>query len=841
MLIQTNISKQLFYIFAFEKPRLINRMRNLLKWYLLCISVLIININSFSAKHNRKIINAERITSPPIIDGKINDAAWKEAKVGKDFIQLRPYNGQAATQKTEVMFIYDDQALYIAAKLFDTAPDSIYTELSKRDEIGMVDNFGVQIDPFNDAKVAYGFYVTAAGVQVDMKLPQHNQGGHRTDNSWDAVWSSATRITKNGWIVEMKIPYSALRFPRKEVQSWGVNVFRNIKRNREVCTWNFIDQEIAGTITQSGELQGIEDIMPPIRLSAVPYLSGLIENNTETEGWGKRYAYGIDLKYGINESFTLDMTLIPDFSQVQSDDKIVNLSPFETFYSEKRPFFTEGTELFRRGNRLFYSRRIGSQPINYREIYNNYAEDDIISNPENTQLINSSKISGKTKSGFGIGIFNSMTAASFAEVRDELGNIRQVQTQPFTNYSMVVIDQSLKNNSFVSFYNTNVYRGRNEYSANVTGTEFKFENKENTYALEGRLNISQKYCEKEKDDLGYNYMISLGKISGNFRMQLTHNAMNETYDHNDLGFLNHNNYFSNSINLSHHIFKPFWKVMNWTNGISITHSSLYVPRSFTTFRISAESRTTFRNYTTVSLNTSFSPFGFRDYFEPRVDGWMYDEPGMFAFKAFISPDYRKKFLIDWRFGSWQSDANSHYGYFLQIAPRIRFNDKFIIVARFNWESNLGAYGYVTDSLNTSGETIIIFGKRDVKTLTNTIDLNYIFNNKSSLSFRIRHYWIRANYNDYYDLQKDGSLIINDYLADNDFNFNAFNIDMVYTWNFAPGSELLLVWKNAIDANIDNSVNHYFDNLQNTFNSPMTNNFSIKVLYYIDYITLRGRK
>jgi len=163
----------------------------------------------------------------------------------------------------------------------------------------------------------------------------------------------------------------------------------------------------------------------------------------------------------------------------------------------------------------------------------------------------------------------------------------------------------------------------------------------------------------------------------------------------------------------------------------------------------------------------------------------------------------------------------------------------IITSEF--KSDNKSYGYVNDSINTNNNQVIIFGQRDVRTVTNTIESSYIFNNKSSLSLRLRHYWIRAQYHNYYDLQVDGSLIQNDFKEDNDFNVNAFNIDMVYTWNFAPGSELLLVYKNAIYANIDSSVNNYFDNLRYTFDSPIINSFSIKILYYIDYLNIKKKK
>ena len=786
---------------------------------------------------SRKTLQVIRTQEVPLIDGILNDNAWKHATIASDFVQIDPYNGEPGSQKSEVKFIYDDEAVYIGAMLYDTAPDSIVSELSKRDNLGISDNFGIHIDPYNDAKTTYCFFVNPAGVQMDLKTLA---AGRTKDKNWDAVWDSYTRTVDSGWIVEIRIPYSALRFPKKDIQLWGINFFREIKRFRENDSWNFVDKEISGTTTQAGQAEGITNIIPPIRLSAVPYISGYIENNNENVGWGRTYGYGMDVKVGINESFTLDVTLIPDFSQVQSDDKIVNLSPFETFYQERRPFFTEGTELFNRRDLVFYSRRVGSVPLNRDKIYEEYDEDQVSSNPDATQLINASKISGKTKSGLGLGIFNAMTSNTYATVVDSEGNKKQILTQPFTNYNMVVIDQSLKNNSYLTLYNTNVYRGNKEYMANVSGTEIRFADKNNFYAISGNFNISQKYYPDQDNEFGHSYRVSLGKISGKFKYSYSQTAMSDTYDHNDLGYMRTNNNILHRLTLDYNKYSPFWKVMSMSNQLKFEYSTLYQPREFSSFEISTMSRTVLRNYTGLTLQTRFDPKGADDHFEPRVDGWTYKKPVTYQVNFSISPDYRKNFISDFRFqyeGTKESGRNSIE---LTISPRIRFSDQFNmkLTSRIKYDNN--SYGYINDSINTNNEQVIIFGQRDLQTVTNTFESNYIFNNTSSLSLRLRHYWIKAHYKNYYNLQKDGTLIQNGFIDDNDFNVNAFNIDMVYTWNFAPGSEFLLVYKNAIYADISNSVKNYFDNLKHTFDSPMTNSFSIKILYYLDYQQLKKK-
>ncbi len=812
-------------------------IRGVLRLFLIATAILL-TIQVFPKKSAKKTLHAERIQQKPKIDGILNEAIWDKAVPATDFMQNEPYNGSPSVLNSEVKVLYDDDAVYIGAYLYDVSPDSIYNELSKRDDLGISDFFGVHIDTYNDALNSFGFFVNPAGVQRDVKVAERRW---RDDASWDAVWESKTNIFEDGWVVEIRIPYSELRFANKKVQTWGINFIREIRRYREYSTWNFIDKEIFGIKTQAGVLEGIENVTPPLRLSAVPYMSGITQHSGETGEWLSSYSYGMDVKVGLSESFTLDVTLIPDFSQVQSDDRIVDLSPFETFYREQRPFFTEGTELFDRNDRVFYSRRVGKRPINYYDVSGNYSQDSIIENPSETSLINATKISGKTKSGLGIGVFNAMTSQTNARVINEEGIEEEVMTQAFSNYNMLVFDQSLKNNSFIALYNTNVYRGKDEYMANVTGTEIKFDDKKNKYSVSGNFHFSQKYYPNADDEFGHSYRLSLGKIDGKFRYNYTQSAMSDKYDHNDLGFMRRNNWIEHSVELSYNEFEPFGKILRSFNSIEIEYERLYSPKKFSSLEISGRTRNTFINY--LSLNGGFrlEPIGADDHYEARQDGWVYKRPASYQAYLGLSPDYRKDFVTD-LFASYTLYSESGRSDIrLRAGQRIRFNNQFNFRLNVEYQKNNHDYGYVSDSINAfNDQQIILFGQRDVKTVTNTIETNYIFTNTSSLSLRMRHYWIRANYLNYYNLGLDGQLYSSDFKENNDFNINVFNIDLVYQWDFAPGSELLLVYKNMINADVDINVDSYFGNLGRMFKEPSYNSFSIKLLYYIDYQSLRKK-
>lgn len=290
----------------------------------------------------------------------------------------------------------------------DNSGEPIRQELGIRDDDSRnADQFGVILDTYQNGQNAFYLKVSAAGVQTDIFI---NRG--RSDYNWDAVWKSEAKITETGWQVEMEIPYSAIRFPKNANQDWNVNFMRKIQSKNETSYWNYVDNSVDGLVNQSGILTGLKGIKPPLRLSVSPYITSYYnksgsESSTDLTG-------GMDLKYGLTESFTLDMTLIPDFGQTVSDNLVYNLGPFEVQYAENRAFFTEGTELFNKGG-LFYSRRVG-QSFGSVELQ---VSDSLISRPTEAPLLNASKITGRTKSGLGIGFFNAITNRTFAEVYDK--------------------------------------------------------------------------------------------------------------------------------------------------------------------------------------------------------------------------------------------------------------------------------------------------------------------------------------------------------------------------------------------------------------------------------------
>jgi hypothetical protein len=794
------------------------------------------NVRLDSSMLARKNIEAVRIAKPPKIDGNLNEPFWKTLPVAGQFVEYTPRNGTTPTFQTEIRFAYDDMALYISAIMFDSSPDSIRKELGRRDQIEQLatDYISFDILPYNDQLNMYEFKVSPQNMQGDCKYSAVGQ-----DYNWDAVWESATRINDSGWIAEVKIPYSALRFPEVENQVWGINMWRNLYRYQEYSTWSFVDNATNEVFRYYGTITGMRNVDAPLRLSFSPYITGYIEKDPAIKNWSYYARGGLDLKLGLNDSYTLDMMLIPDFGQVQSDDQILNLSPFEVRYDEKRQFFSEGTEMFNKCG-IFYTRRVGSAPRNYYAPYDSAGSNEIITkNPEETRIINATKISGRNAKGLGIGFFNGMTTNTWGILEDTIsGNSRQIMTQPFTNYNVLVFDQNLKNNSYVTLINTNYWIPDNSFAADVTGTELKLCNKKNTFSFLGRLNVSQKYQVHSKPDFGHQYVLSISKPSGKFQYTLTREETGDTYDPNDMGFLLYNNETLNHLELSYSIREPVGKILSSFNSFTTDYSTLYKPNRFKTLQFQITNSTKFVNQWVNTMTLYVQPLGFNDYYEPRIWGWVYKTTLNYGLSWQPGTDPRKMFRYQHTLEIRNNPGNDNFTCFFGIAPRLRISDRLSVTLSIDYEKDMNNYGWVDTVWATTGIPTIYFGRRDIQTINNILSARYIFNNKASLTIRARHYWSQAEYFQYYTLNSEGCLNNSTYNENANINFNAFTVDLQFIWYFAPGSELSIVWKNQIISQGDQINYNYFDDFSKTINTPQTNSFSIRVLYYLDYLLLK---
>lgn len=821
----------------------------LLHLFLLCTSFPYHSIGQIIPKN----LPAQRTTLPVIIDGKLTDLAWKDAAKADDYTEFRPVIGRKEEQgnHTETFLMYDNEGIYFGGTCFERSRDSISKELKGRDGFGMNDYIGIIFDTYNDKLNGFEYFVTPLGEQWDAKMTSNtdsDNGGE--DFSWNAVWKSAVVMHDKGWSFEIFLPYSAIRFSKDKVQNWGLNITRRRRKTEQQYTWNAINPNVNGFLTQEGFWTGITDIKPPVRLQFSPYFSVYANhfpiNEAGQKNWTNQVSGGLDLKLGLNQAFTLDATLIPDFGQVQSDNQVLNLTPFEVKFNENRTFFTEGTELFNKGN-LFYSRRIGGTPIHLGKAYNALnSNEKIVRNPTESKLLNATKISGRTKSGLGIGILNAITRPQHALIENtENGDTRRFETDPTTNYNILVLDQTLKHNSSVSFVNTSVIRGSSNYNANVSAGLFSFFDKKNTYNLAGSAAISRLSFKDAAtpNSTGYSHTITFAKTSGLFTFNVAQELTDTKFNSNDLGYFTNNNFINHRIYAGYRFTEPkgwYNRLMfNLNSDISYLYSPIgNIESKYQNSRIQLNINAQTKKLIWFGLMLNYRPSE-NDFYEPRQTGHVFSRGQSATLGGWIESNSAKKYsftaeLFDRMFLNFY-DLN---GIDIFLGQTYRFNSKFSINYRLGFLPRPRGMGYTT----TLPDNSIIFALRKVNTIDNVLNVKYSFTNKMGLTFRARHYASTVNNKEFFALQTNGALSPHAKLTDPlNRNVNYFNVDMVYTWQFAPGSFLNVVWKNATFHGSTIVDHSYFDNLQNTLQADQNNNISLKVIYFLDYLQLKKKR
>jgi len=415
-----------------------------------------------------RAVTAVRASPAPVIDGRLDDPVWALAVPAAGFLQRDPNEGQPATEDTQVRVAFDDHALYIGAHLLDLEPAAIVRQLSRRDAQVEADAFVVYLDAHNDHLTGAQFAVSAAGVQRDALI--YNDSF--LDATWDAVWESAVGVGANGWTVEMRIPWSQLRFPRAERYTWGINVQRLIQRRNESDWLQLVGKNESGLASRMAHLEGIAAIRPPTNLELRPYVTARAEfiapnppGSPFNDGSRLFAAAGLDVKYGVSSSLTLDATFNPDFGQVEVDPAVVNLTQFETFFEERRPFFTEGARVFGNFGRsgaseywgffrpeptLFYSRRIGRAP----QVKVNSTYLDV---PATTTILGAAKLVGRTRGRWTFGALDAVTGHEHARVSDGLQSGRAM-VEPLTNYAVLRAQRELGRRGAIGVLGTSVLR-----------------------------------------------------------------------------------------------------------------------------------------------------------------------------------------------------------------------------------------------------------------------------------------------------------------------------------------------------------------------------------------------
>ena len=794
----------------------------------ICILLSLLCSITIAFSQDKKPLNIQRTELAPKIDGILDDTIWKNAEIATGFVSNRPEIGKVAPQdqRTEVKMTYDDKAIYVSAYLYDD-PTKIMKQLTSRDNFGQTDYFILVLNPNNDAQNDTAFYVFSSGQQADaIQNPTIGE-----DFGWNAVWDSAVKIMDDGWVVEMKIPYRTLRFADQEEPTWGVQFHREFRRSRSRYTWNPIDPTQGYSGLYHAEVKGLKNIRPPVRLNLYPFTTGIVndyDGKTDTD-----LKFGLDVKYGLTDNFTLDATLVPDFSQAGFDNVVLNLGPFEQTFSEQRQFFTEGVDLFSKGG-LFFSRRIGNRPSGNVSLN----ENEDVNIPNEVKVLNALKVSGRTKSGLGVGFFNAITEKTTAKIKNTItGDQRTEIVEPFTNYNILVVDQQFNGNSSVSLINTNVLREGNFRDANATALVANIINKRNTYSVATDLKMSNVNYQNTTSETGFSSYLKLAKIHGNLRYSIEHNFADTNFNINDLGLLLRNNYNNFSSDISYETFEPSGNLNSYRINAFFNYNRLVEPSVFSQTNFGATYRATTKQLDGFGFRLNVEPGEQKDYFESR-DGRPFIYENAVSTGGWISSNYNRKFALDFSVNADALFENGRdlFSYDINVEPRVRLNDKLLLIYQLYYDFTNGGRGYATEVDNQA-----VFGERNRQVVTNSLSANYAFNPYNSIALSFRHYWDTVNYdNNLFTLLDSGRLTTDSGYTtetiedDPDINFSTWNIDLSYSWQFAPGSFLTALYRNQLFNLNEMAENNYSQSLDNLFDQPSQHTFSVRVQYFIDF-------
>jgi len=802
---------------------------------------------SLNYSQDRKEIEVKRFQTPPVIDGKLNDLHWLNSNPAKNFERWMPNNGSKEKKGYEnlVYMGYDDNNIYIAGILKN--PNTIPIELSQRDNIWDVnaETFFVSINTYDDNINYQGFQVTSAGTQGDMYTSVEMSP---TDWDFDTVFESKVSINDNNWTLEMKIPFSALRFPSKNIQNWGINFGRKIVESGEVYTWNFVDQINSVYAESMGLVKGIEGVTPPIRLFFYPYAQTSVDFKNGNNPLNA-YSAGMDLKYGINNSFTLDATLIPDFGQVAFDEKELNLSPFEQKFDENIAFFTEGSQLFKkadtggfRGGNFFYSRRIGDDiSLNLEEVIDD--NEEIINYDTKAKLINSIKLTGTTDSGLSIGIINSITDKAYANIRNiNSKEIIKKLIAPLTNYNVLSLSQTALNEySTFSFLNTNVNRGSDFINSNNSALVINlFDNKRK---FNFNASVFQSNSKSFSETKGFRGGISLSELTGSLRFDIGWNGVDSNYYQNDLGYYNLRNDQRLWTRIKYMTFEPSKLFEKIEGYLWMSERSRFFPKIL-------KSRGARIGIEVISLNLEQIKASFdytskyKDFEETRKEDFFIYQPAEYELEFSYRSDTRKKLVygsgIEHSYGVNEQFNEDSSETEIEFYSGYRLSNQFKVELGISNGISKNEIGYVFDENDD-----IYFGNRKVKFTENNISLNYNFDSYKSLSLKLRQFWSSALYkDDFFKLKSDGNRSVSDKNTsdyDPNTNFNLWNLDLSYDWEFAPGSKITFLYRNNIFNEDNLSGISYYKSTKELFEKPINHQLSLRINYFIDFNLLKKKK
>jgi len=838
-------------------------------------------------------VRATRLTEPIQIDGVLSEAVWKTGEAVTDFKQRDPVEGAPPSQRTEVRLAYDDNALYVGARMYDTAPESLYVRLTRRDVSIPSDRFSIYLDPYFDRRSGYYFLVNVAGTLFDGTV--YNDGWE--DGSWDGVWQAKTRVDDQGWTCEMRIPYSQLRFQKADSYRWGVNFRRVVARHSEEQFLVYQPKKESGFVSRFPELLGIENVSPGRSIELMPYVNAKAQFLRHADGDpfndGSEYVSdgGVDLRMGVGSRMTLNATVNPDFGQVEVDPAVVNLSDVESFFQEKRPFFVEGSSVFRFGNEgandywgfnwpgptFFYSRRIG------RNTQGSVPDSDYVHVPIGTSILGAGKLIGKIAPTWNFGTLHALTARERAKLQG-LGRV-ETEVEPLTYYGVVRGQKEFKDRRQGLGAMTTVASrmfddprlvdelNRQSIMTGLDGWFFLDQDKEwvisgwsamsHVRGSEARMSALQRSSRHylQRPDApdnrwygvdpdatsltGFGSRLWLNKQKGNVFGNAALGFMDPRFDINDVGFMSRADVVNGHVGGGYK-----WTETTKTRKYQDVLGALFYSGDFqgnTTWAGAwGGGFTEFANNHSFDYKFAYNP-GTINSRRTRGGPLTRNKPGYEAFVYYDTDGKARRFYYLETFIYAQPDNDS---YDWSVAPGIEFkpasNILFSIGPRFGRTIQDVQYVDQFDdpaSAGTYGRRYV-FAELDQRTLSASIRLNWAFTPNVALQTYIQPLISSGKYYDFKSLARPGSYDFApyDYLGtpypgssalpgDPNFNFKSLRGNAVFRWEYRPGSTLFLVWTQERTDFDDSGEFRLRSNANRLIKADADNIFLTKVSYY----------
>ena len=831
---------------------------------------------AFAAGSNRTaamVVDAIAVPSgmSMVIDGKLNEAVWEQAPSISEFVQREPAEGEAPSQRTDVRVAFDETAVYVAVRAFDTEPHRIVGMLTRRDQRTPSDWIKIVVDSFFDRRSAFEFAVNPAGVKLDRYY--YNDGNN--DDSWDAVWDVEIAREEDGWVAEFRIPFSQLRFNNRDGGPVGFAVIREIGRLAETSTWPLLSRNANGFVSQFGELRGLRMGGAAKKLELLPYAVGDLSldppsSNPLAEERDADVSVGLDLKYQLLPGLTLTATANPDFGQVEADPAVVNLDAFETFFQERRPFFVEGSGTFQfnidcsdgQCTGLFYSRRIGRAPQGEP----NLDDGEYASSPVAATIVGAAKVTGRV-ANFSVGGLTALTTAEEATIAGDLTRRRQT-IEPMSAYTVLRARREFANQSNIGFMLTSTnrklhpdisfvpedaYTGGVDYDIrlsqrfNIAGhwagshvsgsTEAITTLQENTVHAFQRPDKDYAPIDETATTLGgHAGALSVGKIGGEkTRFNAHYGFKSPGFDMNDLGFQRRadERYISHWFQMRDNVPGRFARSYIW-------NLNQYAGWNFGGDRLwsggNVNMHWTWKNYATTGFGINYNGAPIRDRVTrggPAVLG-----NRSFATWYYSGSDNRRNFIVGYN-GYHEADGQGTTRH--NIGPNItwRPTSATSVSVGFRYNINNDDAQWVENEETEGAPTRYVFAKLAQRTSAFTFRVNYTLTPDLSFQSYAEPFVSAGDYSDYKELVNGRAAAYNDRYApyayqDNaDFNIRSFRTTNVLRWEYKPGSSLFVVWQQSREDEGDFGDFEFGRDFGGVFGAPAYNVFLVKLSYWFD--------